>query len=223
MMGGTGVRVKVCGITRAADARLAAELGASAVGFVFWPSSPRAVSPDAARDIVAGLPRHVVPVGVFVNDSPARVAAIARLVGLGAIQLHGDEHVEAFLDAPVPLIRAVGPADDGEEDRVARLPESVLVLIDAHDPARRGGTGRRADWDRAARLAARRPVLLAGGLTDANVAQAIARVRPYGVDVSSGVEAEAGIKDPDRLRAFFAAVAGAGAAPRAAQAGKETS
>lgn len=200
------VRVKVCGITRIDDARIAVGLGASAIGLVLWASSPRAVSPDAARDIVAALPGHVVPVGVFVNESPARVDEIAREVGLGAVQLHGDEHVEDYLGLSRPVIRAVSPADDNEEAWVTRLPDDVVVLVDAHDPSRRGGTGRRADWERAARLAARRPIFLAGGLSADNVGEAIARVRPYGVDVSSGVEREPGIKDAAKLQAFFEAV-----------------
>lgn len=200
--------VKICGITRAADAQLAAELGATAVGFVFWPGSPRAVTPEAARRIVEGLPPELERVGVFVDADVADVEAIAFHAGLTTVQLQGAETRETVraLAGALRVIKAVGLSDDLTEEALDGWGE-VRLLLDAHDPVRHGGTGRPIDWDRAAVVARRRPVILAGGLTPANVADAVVRVRPAGVDVSSGVEAAPGVKDPARLKAFFDALA----------------
>lgn len=197
--------IKICGLTRQQDADLAVALGAGALGFVFWPKSPRCIDPDRARAIVASLPAFVTPVGVFVNQSAHEVNDLADRVGLGAVQLHGDETVSALAEIGRPVVKAV---TIGTAEAAARIwPDRVTLLIDAHDPGRRGGTGLVADWDVAARLAARRRTLLAGGLTATNVAEAILRVAPFGIDVSSGVESAPGIKDHDRLRAFFEAAA----------------
>jgi phosphoribosylanthranilate isomerase len=199
-------RVKICGICRAADATCAVELGASAIGFVFWPESPRYIKPAEAREIARSLPAHVTAIGVFV-DQPARyVEEVAELVPLGAVQLHGTESIEAFAGVWQPLIKAVHVDEGFQASTIDRLPASVTVLLDAHDPIRRGGTGRTIDWTIAAAVARRRPTILSGGLTAANVAEAIARVQPQMVDVSSGVESAPGRKDPDKLREFFAAV-----------------
>lgn len=203
--------VKVCGITREGDAQLAVALGASALGFVFWPKSPRFIDPFRARAIAASLPFGVTPVGVFVDQPPAYVNGVASLVRLGAVQLHGREsRAEAWtITRPVLKAIALEPLAPGEEDRVLdEWGPPMTVLLDAHDPVRRGGTGRTIDWSRAASIARRRRVLLAGGLTAANVGEAIAHVRPFGIDVSSGVESAPGIKDPERLHAFFGAVRG---------------
>jgi tryptophan synthase beta subunit len=197
--------VKVCGITRVEDAMLAAELGASAVGFVFWPGSPRYIEPARARAIVRQLPPFVVAVGVFVDEPVDHVREVAALVGLGAVQLHGHESPADADRVGLRVIKAVrgGAAAVDEMDR---WPPSVLLLVDAADAARHGGTGTLADWAVASRMASRRPVALAGGLTAANVEAAIRAVRPAAIDVSSGVEASPGIKDHARMRAFFAAV-----------------
>lgn len=197
------VKVKICGITRTADARLAATLGASAIGIVFWPESPRYIEPDRARAIVAELPDGVVPVGVFVNQSVEHVAAIARKTGIGAVQLHGDENPADFANLGLRVIKSVAVGEGFDAARVAAIPASVTVLLDAHDPIRRGGTGRTIDWGAAAEVAAARDTVLSGGLTAENVREAIAQVRPYMIDVSSGVESAPGIKDPARLRALF--------------------
>lgn len=200
------VKVKICGITRPADARLAATLGAAAVGLVFWPGSPRAIDQDRARTIVAELPDGVVPVGVFVDQPIDHVAAIVRRVGLGAVQLHGGEDAAAFRGLGVRVIKAVPVTDGFDPDALASIPGDVTVLLDAHDPISRGGTGRTIDWRLAARVAAARETVLSGGLTSENVRTAIAEVRPYMIDVSSGVESAPGIKDPARLRALFQAL-----------------
>ncbi len=198
--------VKICGITRVEDASLAVELGALAIGFIFWPSSPRVVSSDRARTIARALPPQVLAVGVFVNASTETIEATADAVGLGAIQLHGDESPALGAALSRPIIKALTLGDTLDE-QLALWPDAT-VLLDAHDPVRRGGTGQTIDWDRAAAVAARRQVFLAGGLNAGNVAAAVARVRPAGIDVSSGVEARPGVKDADKLRALFGALTG---------------
>ena len=198
--------VKICGITRAEDAEAAAAAGASAIGFVFWPTSPRYIDPHRARTVAAMLPPFVTPVGVFVDQPLDYVNDVASLVRLGAVQLHGDETPEFAASVSGPVIKAVSP---GRAD-VGAWPPRVRLLLDVHDPVARGGTGRIIDWAAAAAMSAQRESVLAGGLTPDNVADAIARVRPYGIDVSSGVERAPGIKDHGRLRALFEAVHDAG-------------
>jgi tryptophan synthase beta chain len=197
--------VKICGITRGVDARLAVDLGASAIGFVFWPASPRFIHPDAARAIVSSLPPFVTAVGVFVDEAPESVVATARHVGLSAVQLHGVETPEYAARLGLRVIKAVR-ADEASLARLVKWPDTVTLLVDAADEAQKGGTGARADWSVAARMAAQRPLILAGGLTSGNVAQAIRAVAPIGVDVSSGVEQSPGVKDHAAMRRFFEAV-----------------
>jgi phosphoribosylanthranilate isomerase len=199
------VLVKICGITRLADAELAVECGAGALGFVFWPDSPRFIDPDSARAIVATLPPAVIPVGVFVNQSREYVNEVAAKVSLGAVQLHGDESVEYARAMTRPVFKAVALAEASEE-AIDAWPLETMMLLDVHDPVRRGGTGRIVDWGRASTVARRRPVILAGGLTPQNVGEAIGRVGPSGIDVSSGVERSPGLKDPDKLKALFVAM-----------------
>jgi phosphoribosylanthranilate isomerase len=198
--------VKICGITRLEDAEAAVAAGASAIGFVFWPKSPRRIDPHRARTIAAMLPPFVTPVGVFVDQPLDYVNDVAGLVRLGAVQLHGDETPKFAAGVSAPVIKAVSP---GRAD-VRAWPLRVRLLLDVHDPVARGGTGRTIDWTAAAAISAQREIVLAGGLTPDNVAGAIARVRPYGIDVSSGVERAPGIKDHGRLRALFEAVHDAG-------------
>ena len=198
--------VKVCGMSRPEDAALAVSLGASAIGFVFWPESPRFVEPARAREIADALPDGVLVVGVFVDQPVSAVVEIADMVGLDAIQLHGDEAVSDFAAVRQRVIKAVAVGESFDPTAVDALPPTVTLLLDAHDPIRRGGTGRTIDWTIAAAVAARRDTILSGGLTAANVADAIARVRPRMVDVSSGVEAAPGLKDHGKLREFFAAI-----------------
>src|SRR5262245_54713294 len=202
-------RVKVCGICRLEDAQLAVRLGASAIGFIFWPTSPRYCDPARAKEIVATIPNHITVVGVFVDQPVSHVLEIADQVPLGAVQLHGGEAVEDFDRVRQPLIKAVAVTTSFVHDLVDRLPAGVTVLLDAHDPVRRGGTGQTIDWATAARVAARRRTILSGGLHAGNVREAIAQVNPHMVDVSSGVESAPGVKDAGKLQAFFAAVAAA--------------
>ncbi len=197
--------VKICGITRAEDAAVAVTHGASAIGFIFWANSRRYVDPDQARAIVRTLPPFVTPVGVFVNEPADAINAVAAQVGLGAVQLHGDETPE-LLDALVsPVVKAVGRID---ADTAWRWPSRVRLLVDADERVQRGGTGITADWAAAAVLARQRPIVLAGGITPENVGDAVLTVQPFGIDVSSGVEDAPGIKNPEKLRALFEALRG---------------
>lgn len=194
--------LKICGLTRAADAADAVAAGATALGFVFWSRSPRAIRPDAAREIVAGVPPGVLTVGVFVNEGLDEVRRIVEVVGLGAVQLHGEERPLFAAGVETPIVRAMTLESADETCRI--WPPHVTLLLDAADPVRRGGTGTIVDWTRAADIARRRNVVLAGGLTPENVGEAVARVRPYGVDVSSGVERAPGEKDAAKVAAFLA-------------------
>lgn len=197
--------VKICGITRMADAEAAVDAGADAIGFVFWPKSPRFVDPFRARAIARALPPFVTTVGVFVNQPIAYVNGVTALVRLGAVQLHGDEDAAYATDLAAPVLKAIG-LDGADEPPLDVWPADVTLLLDVYDTARRGGTGRMVDWSRAAAIARRRRALLAGGLTPDNVASAIARVEPFGIDVSSGVESSPGVKDHFKLRALFDAI-----------------
>jgi phosphoribosylanthranilate isomerase len=201
------VRVKICGITRPDDGWRAAELGADAIGMIFWRSSPRVVDVPTAIEIVRNLPPFVSRVGVFVNAKVSEVWDVVRQVRLDVVQLHGDETAVAFEGVGARLVKAVTLEDAESVDAACHLPGWVTPLIDATDVSRRGGTGRVANWTLAAKVARKRPMILAGGLTAANVGDALRSVAPWGVDVSSGVESAPGIKDPERLREFFNAVA----------------
>jgi phosphoribosylanthranilate isomerase len=203
------VLVKFCGMTRREDAVAAADLGAAAVGFVLWSRSKRAVTPEQVRDIVRALPPFIATVGVFVDESIERVKEIVAFAGLTAAQLHGRETAAmatAAAAAGVRVIKALGEPGVDLVGEASRWPAEVTLLIDAVDPRERGGTGHVADWDGAAAVAKTRRIILAGGLNPDNVADAIARVRPYAVDVVSGVEARPGVKDHARMAAFFDAV-----------------
>jgi phosphoribosylanthranilate isomerase len=197
------LRVKICGITRRQDAELAVELGADALGFIFWSGSPRRVDPARVAAIGKGLPSSVARVGVFVDAPPDEVRAVAHEAALDTVQLHGSEAVEEYRLPGVTLIKSFDLAHGADAGRAIALPRHVTPLVDAHDRVRRGGTGRAANWERAAEVARARPMLLAGGLTAETVSAAVALVHPWGVDVSSGVESSPGVKSAERLRAFF--------------------
>ena len=198
--------VKICGITRPQDADLAAGLGARALGFVFWPGSPRGVSAATAKAIAANVPANVLKVGVFVDQPVTEVAHTMDEVGLDVAQLHGHESPEYCRRLTARTIfKAVGMTDNGSLN-IEDFDPDVVLLVDAHDPERFGGTGKTVNWDAAREIAATRRTILAGGLNAANIKLAVRSVRPYGVDVSSGVESAPGIKDPNRLRSFFEAL-----------------
>ena len=193
---------KVCGITRQTDALHAVQCGATALGFVFWPRSPRYVDPERAAEIIRELPDTVTAVGVFVNQPPDEISRIATTAGITTIQLHGDEPPALATAFSRPVWRAVSLNEAGHV--IAEWPAETTFLLDAHDPTLRGGTGKAIDWTAAAHVASARRVVLAGGLTPDNVQEAIATVRPFGVDVSSGVEEAPGVKDFDKTARFLA-------------------
>jgi phosphoribosylanthranilate isomerase len=202
--------VKICGITRLEDALAAAEAGASAVGFIFWPRSRRFIPPPEARAIAKRLSAQVTTVGVFVDAPLAYVRGVANHVRLGVVQLHGRESAAYCERVGLPVIKAaaLGPVFDLRA--LSAVPPGATVLLDVEDRAARGGTGRTVDWAAARKVASVRRTILAGGLTPDNVADAIRTVRPHGVDVSSGVEVRPGEKDAERIRRFIeAAVAAA--------------
>jgi phosphoribosylanthranilate isomerase len=209
-------RIKICGITTVEDARVACEAGADAVGLNFYASSPRCVTVDQASAICEALSGSVVKVGLFVNTPAADVARICGQLGLDLVQLHGDEPPEYVADlGDWPVMRAFrldarGIAPIGQYLSRCRalgcLPR--LTLIDSSAPGQYGGTGRPADWQAVAQYPCESwhpPLILAGGLTPANVAQAIQSVRPFGVDTASGVEVTPGRKSADRVRQFVLA------------------
>jgi phosphoribosylanthranilate isomerase len=193
--------IKICGITRLTDALHAVGQGATALGFVLWPKSPRAVTVDRAAEIIAELPSHVMAVGVFVNEPVDSIRNVAERARLTAVQLHGDEP-PAYADAlEWPVIRAV--AVDEIDDAADSWSADTALLVDNIDPVRRGGTGAAVDWSKAADVAKTRRIVLAGGLTPDNVASAIRAVHPFGVDVSSGVESAPGVKDFSKVAQFI--------------------
>lgn len=199
-------RVKICGITRPEDGRRAAELGADAIGLVFYPPSPRYVAVETARQIVAALPPLVSVVGLFMNAEPDTVCEVLDTVRLDVLQFHGDESPEDCGRFGKPYLKAV-PMGAGArvEDYEQQFSSAIGLLLDSHGGQMPGGTGQGFDW---ARIPAERhkPLILAGGLHPGNVTAAIQQVRPWAVDVSSGVESAKGIKDAARMRAFLRGV-----------------
>ena len=200
-----GVGIKICGLTNVEDARAATELGVDWVGFIFARQSPRFVEAAEVYRIVSRLPAGVAKVGVFVDTPAPEIGIIMQQCGLDIAQLHGDED-EAVASAlgPERVWKAFAVRTRAELQGALAYPAEA-VLVDTVLPGQRGGTGRVGNWELAAELARERRVLLAGGLRPGNVAEAIRTVRPYGVDVGSGVEARPGKKDMERLRAFVAA------------------
>ncbi len=202
-------RVKVCGITRHEDAELAVELGAWAIGFILWPGSKRAADPALAAGIAGVLRRRVEPVGVFVNASLEEIAHAGDAIGFTHVQLHGDEGPafcsEVARRTGAKVIKAVRVASAADFVDVERY-HTDFHLLDTAKRGAFGGTGETWDWALAGRRKRKVPVILSGGLTAENVAAGVAAVDPYAVDVASGVEASPGVKDPDKLAAFMAAV-----------------
>lgn len=200
------IRIKICGITRNEDARAAVAAGADALGFVFYRPSPRFVEPATAAAIVRSLPPFVSSVGLFVNPAAADVRAVLAAVPLTLLQFHGEETDAFCAQFGLPWLKAlaVKPARDVWAE-IANHPRASGILLDAWHPDLKGGTGQTFEWARFPRDAGR-PLILAGGLTPDNVAQAIAVTHPYAVDVSGGVETAKGIKDAALIKAFVDAV-----------------
>jgi phosphoribosylanthranilate isomerase len=199
-----GYFVKICGLANGSDVEAVAALAPDAIGFVFWPGSKRAVRADSVAQWTQGLPASIKRVGVFVDASPTEVCRTIETAGLDIAQLHGNESAHAFRNFPHPLWRSVALRGDEAPDLSAWSVDAYL--IDTYSPESRGGTGEVGDWDRARAFVAASPrrVLLAGGLNPANLREALRRVRPWGVDVSSGVERMPGRKDIEKVRTFIA-------------------
>src|SRR5882724_8886007 len=202
-------RVKICGITNWTDAKVCVDAGASALGFNFYALSPRAVSPAAAWDIIRRLPPFIAAVGVFVDWQPAAVSSLARALHLHAVQLHGNESVEDVrkLAGSSSVIKAVQVKDGFRAESLKKYSDASAVLLDGFRDGLRGGTGATIDWIVAANASLHLRIILAGGLTPENVAEAIVTARPYAVDVASGVESKPGKKDSQRVKLFMDAVA----------------
>jgi phosphoribosylanthranilate isomerase len=203
-------RIKICGLTRLDDAELAVEAGAWALGLIMWPGSPRRCPLPAAERIAATLRRRAEIAGVFVNAPLDEVTATADAIGLSLVQLHGDEGPaycsEVARRTGARVIKAARVR--GRADIAALQPfHTDFHLLDAHVPGRPGGTGETFDWELLEQRRGNVPLILSGGLTPDNVAGAIAATKPFAVDTASGTEARPGVKDPERVRAFFAAVA----------------
>ncbi|HWO01016.1 MAG TPA: phosphoribosylanthranilate isomerase [Blastocatellia bacterium] len=201
------VKVKVCGIRSLEEAEASIESGADALGFNFWPRSPRYISPEAAREIITRLPPPLVAnIGVFVNEQRESIEAIASDLRLAAVQLHGDESPEFCAGiAAAKTIKAIRVGEGFAPRWILRYPMST-ILLDTRQAGSYGGTGKTFDWSVAVECARLAPIILAGGLTVDNVGEAIATVRPAAIDVCSGVEAEPGRKDLVKLRDFMLAV-----------------
>ncbi len=210
--------VKICGMTNLEDALVAVDAGADAVGFVFYEKSPRCVTVEAAREIVKNLPTKVDKVGVFVNEEPERVSAIADECGLTAVQFHGDEHRDpkkystggmTFFCLPMTELLSELRGRSGFLG-IPEFPKEAVLMLDSGNQQQRGGTGKPFAWGEARSfmemLRTRYSVVIAGGLTQSNVAWAIQYLKAWGVDVVSGVEASPGKKDPEKVRAFVRAV-----------------
>lgn len=198
-------RVKICGITSREDAVAAVEAGADALGFVFVPGTPRCVHPEVAERIVGVLPPFVTPVGVFMNQPLEEVLRIAARCGLQAVQLHGDEPEAYSRRIPLRVIKAVR-VRDAESLRILPTYPAHAFLLDAFVEGQAGGTGTPVSWELAVQAKGHAPIILSGGLRPDTVGLAVRRVRPYGVDVSSGVEVSPGRKDHQKVREFIAAV-----------------
>jgi phosphoribosylanthranilate isomerase len=199
------VRVKICGITNAADALAAVEAGANLLGFNFYVKSPRHISEAEAATIRRQLPKKVEAVGIFVNTASAEVGALCNSLKLNAAQLHGDESPEEVSELAnrVPVIKAFRVEPDFPIKTLDEYSAAFAFLFDAAHTGQYGGTGRTTDWDVARRAAKDHRIILAGGLKVENVAAAVRIVRPYGIDVASGVESKPGKKDHGRLREFI--------------------
>jgi phosphoribosylanthranilate isomerase len=205
------VRVKICGITNPEDASLAAALGAHALGFIFYPKSPRSVKPEAAQDIIRRLPPFVLSVGVFVDEEAGVVREIAATVGLDWVQLHGQETPEYCRSLGRRVVKGFRIKNQSSLKVLPNYRSAVqAILLDTYRPGTPGGTGETFDWKVARQAKEYGPIILAGGLTPTNVAQAIGVAQPAAVDVASGVEKEPGRKDSEKLKAFFESVKTAG-------------
>ena len=196
-------QVKICGITNKEDALQAAGCGAAALGFIFYPPSPRYIKPADARKISSVLPDDLVKVGVFVNEKKEEIKRVMKYCGLDMIQLHGDESPEYCQDFPASLIiKAIELKDDDDLNRALNYDVAAL-LVDSRHAGLYGGTGRKANWDLACRIKINKPLILSGGLNEGNLAEALQTVAPAALDINSGVELSPGKKDHAKLAQIF--------------------
>ncbi len=205
------VKVKVCGITSLSDAVAAAILGADALGFIFYKKSPRFIEPERARKIISRLPPMVKTVGVFVDEEPENIKEIGEICGLDLFQLHGEESPELCKGLMPRSLKAIRIRDKARDEEIHAYKDSVRgILLDTWSKHAKGGTGKTFNWKIARDIVKgfEVPVILAGGLNPENIRDAVKKVRPYGVDVSSGVEKAPGVKDHGLLEEFFMALKG---------------
>jgi phosphoribosylanthranilate isomerase len=194
------MEIKICGITNIEDATNACAYGVDALGFIFYKKSPRYITPKAAKDIIENLPRAIIRVGVFVNHDTETVRDIYEFCGLDLIQLHGDESPEYCVQFPGSiLIKALSPRSE-DDLNIARNYPVKAILIDARDPGLYGGTGKKSNWELAAKLKQMQPLILSGGLNPYNILEAIETVLPNAVDVNSGVEVSPQKKDSEKMK-----------------------
>jgi phosphoribosylanthranilate isomerase len=199
------VKVKICGVTNWTDARQACEAGADFLGFNFWPRSPRYITPAKAHRIVRRLPEGIASVGVFVDETEAKMLKIARAVGLDYLQLHGDESPDsvARLQRIFPVIKAIRVRESFRPAELVPFRRASAILLDGFDGKRPGGTGKTFRWNKARRSQRYGRIFLAGGLTPENIAEAIRAAKPFAVDACSGVESSPGKKNATRVKAFL--------------------
>jgi Phosphoribosylanthranilate isomerase len=196
-------QVKICGITNKEDALCAAKLGAAALGFIFYPPSPRYIKPADARKIVGAMPAELVKVGVFVNESVTEVKRIVEYCGFDMIQLHGDESPAYCRDFPASqVIKAVELKNDDDFNHASSY-DVAAILIDSRHAGLYGGTGKKANWELACRIKNKKPLILSGGLNEGNIAEAIKAVTPNALDINSGVELRPGKKDHAKIARIF--------------------
>lgn len=203
---GSRTRIKFCGITSAQDALAAVDAGADALGFVFYASSPRAVTIGQVKEILHSIPPFVARVGLFLNPEAEAVRAVLDTLRLDILQFHGAESPDFCASFGTPYMKALGASPDADlEEQTRGYPHAAAFLFDSHRCGEAGGTGKTFDWNMLP-TSLMRPLVLAGGLTPGNVAEAVRRVRPYAVDVSSGVESAPGRKDSELMKSFVAEV-----------------
>lgn len=202
----TRTRTKICGLTRPLDAVIAADLGADAIGLVFYDKSPRNVSVQQAEEILSALPAFITSVGLFLDPSAEHVEKISSSLSLDCLQFHGAESHEFISQFRLPYIKAIGMQGDvSVVDSMAAYPDSLGYLLDSHASGEAGGSGVTFNWDDIP-SSLRSMMIVAGGITANNVGECIARIRPYAVDVSSGVESAPGLKDKEKMEKLFMAI-----------------
>ena len=197
------MEIKICGIANMEDASFVASCGVDAIGFIFYPKSPRYVAPEMVKNIIEKIPTEITRVGVFVNHDVAEVKETVDFCGLDLVQLHGDESPAYCGQFPrSQVIKAFAPRTEDDLEKMKAYPVNA-VLVDAHDPVHYGGTGEQAEWTLAARVKATHPLILAGGLSMANIKEAIEQASPHAVDINSGVEIAPGKKDHQKVKAII--------------------